>query len=591
MPTKGGRHPSGPWGRLKPVEQDPLESIGLPSKGDTRLLDLKTQENYYTKIVERYMTFCSDAGQRDELLRRFSSLSSSNTKALSDVMAALRKLREGIVASKRADDFAVQAYLFCIRLSILVKHPESYHPAILHLLRSIHPQQPLTSVELQEVVSYLVLDTACRRGQLAEAYALRRHYALIDTKVNAALSALAHDNYVLFQKVKRSVDGHRAKLMEWAEGDVRMHALKCFGRTYLSVDLDFLEKTTGSKWSDLTKSDGVGWDLEGSRVVIRKVAAAAARPRHPDPGSTICRRIRIHLSLTLKRQLTSLPPKQAVLSSSITDINVAPIVLYRLCPASPLLLLAMAPARKRTKNAHSDDRGASVLLADYRTAWLLASDEPSAKIICKNETFKVHMSVIKQHSEYFDTCINKPFAEADGVVQFDDIEPRYMAFYLGVAYSYSSILPHTPPAPSENPEAKAVRTPLRDFIEVYKLCDRFMSAQMGDFMLKCIRTSIGDGHRALFRSAADKDQQKALMRDFADGYEALEQGHAVQRELSERIIEYFVEGVSYDAWDEYVEEVMDRPMFVAQVSKGFARKLAEALAARHKVKRKELGGP
>ncbi|TFB02948.1 hypothetical protein CCMA1212_005412, partial [Trichoderma ghanense] len=533
MPTKGGRHPSGPWGRLKPVEQDPLESIGLPSKGDTRLLDLKTQENYYTKIVERYMTFCSDAGQRDELLRRFSSLvispsdpaptparpreilptvtdeslqSPANTKALSDVMAALRKLREGIVASKRADDFAVQAYLFCIRLSILVKHPESYHPAILHLLRSIHPQQPLTSVELQEVVAYLVLDTACRRGQLAEAYALRRRYALKDTKVNAALSALAHDNYVLFQKVKRSVDGHRAKVMEWAEGDVRMHALKCFGRTYLSVDLDFLEKTTGSKWSDLTQSDGVGWDLEGSRVVIRKA-------------------------------LRCFWPTIALLGS------------------------------------------------------LRRSDEPSAQIICKNETFKVHMSVIKQHSEYFDTCLNKPFAEADGVVRFDDIEPRYMAFYLGVAYSYSSILPHTPPAPSENPEAKALRTPLRDFIEVYKLCDRFLSLKMGDFMLKCIRTSIGDGHRALFRSAADKDQQKALMRDFADGYEALEQGHAVQNELSERIIEYFVEGVSYDAWDEYMEEVMNRPRFVAQVSKGFARKLAEALAARHKVKRKELGGP
>lgn len=188
-------------------------------------------------------------------------------------MAALRKLREGIVATKRADDFAVQAYLFCIRLSILVKHPESYHPAILHLLRSIHSQQPLTSVELQEVVAYLVLDTACRRGQLAEAFALRQRYDLRDTKVNAALTALAHDNYVLFQKVKRSVDGHRARIMEWAEGDVRMHTLKCFGRTYLSVELDFLEKTTGAKWTDLTQSDGVGWDLEGSKVVIRKVKA------------------------------------------------------------------------------------------------------------------------------------------------------------------------------------------------------------------------------------------------------------------------------------------------------------------------------
>ena len=33
---RGNRMPSGPWGRLKPVEQDPLQSIVLPSKGDDR---------------------------------------------------------------------------------------------------------------------------------------------------------------------------------------------------------------------------------------------------------------------------------------------------------------------------------------------------------------------------------------------------------------------------------------------------------------------------------------------------------------------------------------------------------------------------
>ena len=91
-----------------------------------RLLDFKAQERYYTKIVERYMTFCSDAGERDELLRRFAAVDlnsndvtpaataaaadslkhsvsapaglNSDTKGLSDVLAALRKLREGIVA-------------------------------------------------------------------------------------------------------------------------------------------------------------------------------------------------------------------------------------------------------------------------------------------------------------------------------------------------------------------------------------------------------------------------------------------------------------------------------------------------------------
>ncbi|KAI1086580.1 hypothetical protein F5B19DRAFT_130048 [Rostrohypoxylon terebratum] len=301
--ARGSRTPSAPWSRLKPVELDPLEAMGLPSKGDSRLLDFKTQERYYTKIVERYMTFCSDAGERDELLRRFASLDlssssndenpstnsatgtiqlipnlhsipatiSSNTKALSDVLSALRKLREGIVASKRVDDFAIQVYLFCIRLSVLVKHPESYHPAILHLLRRIQPLHSMTSVEISEVVGYLVLDTACRRNNLAEAFAARHKYQLRDAKVDAVLDALAHDNYMEFNRLKRRVDGHKAKLLEYAEEGMRKHLLKCFGRAYLSVDLNFLEVCAGSKWANLTTDDGVGWELDGGKVVIRKV--------------------------------------------------------------------------------------------------------------------------------------------------------------------------------------------------------------------------------------------------------------------------------------------------------------------------------
>ncbi|KAI1197564.1 hypothetical protein F5X97DRAFT_301963 [Nemania serpens] len=295
--ARGGRAPSTPWSRLKPVELDPLESMGLPSKGDNRLLDFKTQERYYTKIVERYMTFCSDAGERDELLRRFASLHLSSTNAalsrsrpgqnsdpgpnprqpgskpLSDILSALRKLREGIVASKRVDDFATQAYLFCIRLAVLVKHPESYHPAILHLLRRIQPAHGMTTVEFNEVTSYLVLDTACRRNNLGEAFALRHRYRLKDSKVDAVLDALTHDNYVKFMRLKQRVDRHRAKLLEYAEGAMRQHLLKCFGRTYLSVDLSFLETCADSAWPRLTAEDGVGWELDGSKVVIRKVKA------------------------------------------------------------------------------------------------------------------------------------------------------------------------------------------------------------------------------------------------------------------------------------------------------------------------------
>lgn len=34
--------PSGPWGRLKPVELDPLQDMGLPSKGDDRYVFILT---------------------------------------------------------------------------------------------------------------------------------------------------------------------------------------------------------------------------------------------------------------------------------------------------------------------------------------------------------------------------------------------------------------------------------------------------------------------------------------------------------------------------------------------------------------------
>ncbi|KAJ6445503.1 acetyltransferase [Purpureocillium lavendulum] len=479
------------------------------------LLYSKTQEKYYTTIVERYMTFCSDAGQRDELLRRFSSLAigeaagsrsapaspsvealenPANTKALSDVMSGLRKLREGIVASKRADDFAVQVYLFCIRLSVLAKQPESYHPAILYLLRELHPQQPLTSVELDEVVGYLVLDAACRRRQLAEAFALRQRYGLRDAKVSAALAALVHDNSLLFHRVKRAVDGHKARVMEWAEAGVRMHALKSIGKTYMSVDMGFLERMTGSTWDELKTNDGVGWELEQERVVIR-------RPR----------------------------------------------------------------AR---------------------------TDEPAIEIKVKSETFTIHKSILTKNSEYFDTCLNRPYAEAwDNRVEFDDIEPKYMAYYLGLAASYSTIVPHSPPSPLDNPEAEPRRAPMRDYVEVYKLCDRFMSKEMGDFIVECLYAAIGDGHRALYRSQADTGLQKIVTNDFADAFEALLREHPRQAQLGDLMIRYFADGVNYKSWMECVDEVMNRPHFVGHVSKRFAFKLADQADSRGKIRRRELRGP
>lgn len=184
---------------------------------------------------------------------------------------ALRKLREGLVASKRVDDFATQAYLFNIRTAVLVKHADSYHPAILYLLYHIHPKHPLTTCELREVTGYLVLDAACRRNDLAGAFTMRHRHQLHDPKVDAILRALVRDDFMSWIRLRRSVDGHKAKILEFYDDNMRRHTLKCFSRTYLSVDTDYLEKATAATFAQLVEKEGVGWHSDGSKVVIRSI--------------------------------------------------------------------------------------------------------------------------------------------------------------------------------------------------------------------------------------------------------------------------------------------------------------------------------
>ncbi|KLU88877.1 hypothetical protein MAPG_07858 [Magnaporthiopsis poae ATCC 64411] len=339
MPS--GRGPSSAWGRLKPVELDPLEAMGLPSKGETRLLDFKTQNQYYTEIVKRYLAFCSDAGGRDSLLAQFAALSvepsatsgaaaaaatgsssssggssiyslpqpttatiaaatadsstgGAKSKDLTVIMMALRKLREAIVASKRADDFAVQTYLFCIRLAVLVKQPESYHSAIQHLLRRINnrPQQQQQSQQQQE---QLLSPTSPDSQHQHHGHNHSRHQQQQQKsrrlgRTSVVLSHAGHwrgsqDPITMRRELKRDNStvvppsgnkffGHKARLMEFAEPSMRRHALLCLGRSYLSVDCSFLERCAGGRaWADLQKHDAVGWERDGQRVVIRRIKA------------------------------------------------------------------------------------------------------------------------------------------------------------------------------------------------------------------------------------------------------------------------------------------------------------------------------
>lgn len=190
---------------------------------------------------------------------------------LATVLAALRKLREAITASSRCDNFARRAYFFAIHVSILCRDWASYLPSLHSLLQHIHPRNPLAPHDLKEYVGLLILDQACRQADLAGARATKVLYGYKDWRVEGVLRALVMDDYVSFWRCKRAVDGYQRSVMEFAEAGVRLHALKCLGRSYMSADRRYVERCTDRKWEELVK-DGVGWELsaDGEKVLIKK---------------------------------------------------------------------------------------------------------------------------------------------------------------------------------------------------------------------------------------------------------------------------------------------------------------------------------
>ena len=266
--------------------------------------DLKAQETYYQKIVDRWLKFCAETGNSAELDRQFAAMSIGNNETqqaktdiqttskspeqktststslsttpapeLAVVLMAMRKLREAMVATARVDEFAQRAYMFIIRTTILLKHWESYHAALLYLLRRIHIITRLSATEVQEFVGYYILDLACRQGDLQTVYKVKSDYKYSDRKIDRVIHALVHDDWVVFWMVKGKVDGHVRALMSWSEKRMRMHALKCLARSYFTAEKGFVERSTDSVWAALVKDMEVGWELDGDRVTIRRPKA------------------------------------------------------------------------------------------------------------------------------------------------------------------------------------------------------------------------------------------------------------------------------------------------------------------------------
>ncbi|KAI9654057.1 MAG: hypothetical protein M1831_005574 [Alyxoria varia] len=282
-------------GRLRPVREDALETVGLLSKGDTRLRDREAQEHYFALIRSRYAQATQDAEGDEGIEARLGNLSISKSEQTqvkhdershnvlplsprtsvqekSRIFMGMRKLREAIVASKRADLFAKSVYLFVIRTGVLQGNFESYHPAILHLLQFIHPRAHLSSDELREVTGYHVLDSACRLDRLAEAFELRTRFGLKDKRVTGILKALVRNDWLLFNRTMKRLDSTHQNIARMAQPRLRQTILGSLRASYFTLDVAYVETSLDMRWDAVLGVLGVNWTLENEeKVVIRQM--------------------------------------------------------------------------------------------------------------------------------------------------------------------------------------------------------------------------------------------------------------------------------------------------------------------------------
>lgn len=182
----------------------------------------------------------------------------------------MRKLRESLVATKRRDAFAVRVYGFNVRAGIMAGHVESYHPALLHLLRTLHRTVDVAEAERHEFVGYLMVDLVCRQRQPAEAFWVRNRHRYQDRQVDTIVQAVVHDNYHLFRLAKRGASELQGKLMEHAEDGMRGRAARCLERAYFQVDRRFLEGVMALEWDQLHARYGPSWESDGETITMRR---------------------------------------------------------------------------------------------------------------------------------------------------------------------------------------------------------------------------------------------------------------------------------------------------------------------------------
>ena len=236
--------------------------------GDRRLAQHANQESYWSVLLETYPQLRTIRPLRTAEADTDQLHESGTHQALEEkCLFALRKLREGIVASGRHDKFAIDVFERTALYAILADHPESYVPCLKYLLDSLY-----TTMEDKHSMENLHLLHLCSLDTLSDFVTARVEAGERRCTADDVFQAIARNNWLRLTYIRKRANRYERALLQRQERRLTNQALLSIASAYHFIDVEWLTSKF-EHWKHT--ADEKSWSVVDDRCIFRRPRSRA----------------------------------------------------------------------------------------------------------------------------------------------------------------------------------------------------------------------------------------------------------------------------------------------------------------------------
>ena len=268
--------------RLRETSHEQIYGLVSRVDGDRKLVEPRVQELYFTSICKKL-----SGKSVHELAGKWIDTEGSETGSMchepvkDSVLIDLRKLREGIVASGRSDEFVIDVFECSIRCALLGNELDSFLPAARYLLTDVYNVLTTGSATSNRLclkdcsfhqrchaICELYLLHLCSMDDYSEFVHQRSIMKDERSIADAVLSSLVQGNWIRWAKIRRQANSLQLVLIDKTAYKMQRHAVSSIGACYLSVNLDWVKTICHDVWEQ--HSEACGWQVSDSTITIKQ---------------------------------------------------------------------------------------------------------------------------------------------------------------------------------------------------------------------------------------------------------------------------------------------------------------------------------